>query len=252
MTCKTIAAHLDTVLRNHSFADVSNNGLQVENRGEITKVLTGVDASIDTFERAVALGAQMVVVHHGLSWGNSLARIDGSNYTLVSYLIKHNLALYACHLPLDAHPTLGNNAGLADVLNLQDRSPFFEYRGQRIGIAGTLPQPMSRDAFEALVRKGVDPERIERFDCGRPVIQTVGLCSGGAPEGIEQAAAAGLDIYVGGEVSLIAYNLAKHCSINALFAGHYATERFGVRALARLLREDLSLSAEFVDFRLPW
>ena len=136
-----------------AFHDVSNNGLQVDSRRkEIRKVVTGVDATLPLFKAAVEAGADLVICHHGISWGDSLKRITGLNYDLVKFLMDHDLALWACHLPLDAHAELGNNAGICDVLGLVDRKPFGEYHGQCIGFSGRLPAPMPRDTFADLVR----------------------------------------------------------------------------------------------------
>ncbi len=252
MNALALAQLLDDKLHLEAFRDASNNGLQIENEGEITHLATAVDASLETFEAAVAHGAQMVLVHHGLSWGNSLARITGLNRKLVHYALAHNLAVYACHLPLDAHPTLGNNAQLARALNLQNVRPFMDYHGQKIGFAGTFPHPLSREAVLQKVTEVVNPVRIERFDYGKPTIQTVGICSGGAPEGVEAAAREGLDLYLCGEANLVAYNLAKQWEINALFAGHYATERFGVRALGEWVQQTTAIPTTFIDFNLPY
>ncbi len=252
MTCHEIAALLDAELRLGAYKDVSNNGLQLENRGEILSVATAVDASIETFEAAALHGAQMVIVHHGFSWGNSLARITGLNYRLLECAMRLNLAVYAAHLPLDAHPILGNNAQLAQVLNLQEVRPFMDYHGQKIGMAGRLSQPISRDDFATLVTQVVGAKRLERLDYGPEMIQTVGICSGGAPEGVESAATEGLDAYLCGEVNLVAYNLAKQLKVNGYFAGHYATERFGVRALGEWLAERVAIDVSFVDFDLPY
>ncbi len=252
MDCITIAHLLNDTLQLHAYHDVSNNGLQIENTGAVTRVMTAVDASLETFEAAVARGVQMVLVHHGLSWGNSLATITGLNRKLVGYAIEHNLAVYAAHLPLDAHPTLGNNAQLAHALGLTDLRPFMEYHGQKIGFAGNLPTPLTRDAFAERVREVVAPVRMERFDYGTEIVRTVGICSGGAPEGVEQAAREQLDIYLCGEANLVAYNLAKQLQINALFAGHYATERCGIRALGDWLHTQTGLPVDFLDLNLSY
>jgi dinuclear metal center YbgI/SA1388 family protein len=252
MTAQEIAAALNQELRVSTFSDVSNNGLQIDNRGPIRHLITAVDASLETLQKAVDSGAQMLVVHHGISWGNSLARIDGLNYKLISFAIEHNLALYAAHLPLDAHPELGNNAGLAKAIGLEACRPFLHYHGQTIGIAGRLPEPLSRQAFAERVQVAVQPQRMECFDFGKEMIETVGICSGGAPEGVDEAAQEGLDCYLCGEANLVAYNLAKGWGINAVFAGHYATERFGVRALGQWIQAQFGISARFLDFDLPY
>lgn len=252
MTCHEIAAILDAELRLNAYKDVSNNGLQLENRGEIFSVATAVDASIETFEAAALHGAQMVIVHHGFSWGGSLSRITGLNYQLVECAIRLNLAVYAAHLPLDAHAKLGNNAQLAQGLKLQNIRPFMEYHGQKIGFAGELPNPLSRDEFAMFVTQLVRPNHLERLDFGPEQIRTIGICSGGAPEGVEEAAKEGLDAYLCGEVNLVAYNLAKQLHVNGFFAGHYATERFGVCALGEWLAEKVALDVSFIDFNLPY
>ncbi len=252
MTCKDVAALLNRELRLEAFSDVSNNGLQVENEGPITRVATAVDASLESIEAAAAQGAQMLLVHHGLSWGNSLARITGAARRLLAAAFRHNLAIYAAHLPLDAHSRLGNNAQLAAALGLTAVRPFMRYHGQAIGTAGLLPEPLSREAFEQAVRAAVKPVRVERLDYGVPQIRSVGICSGGAPEGIAQAAEEGLDVYLCGEMNLQAYHLARDWGANALFVGHYATECFGVRALGDWLATQTGLSVTFLDFRLPY
>ncbi len=252
MNALALAKLLDKELCLKAFRDVSNNGLQIENDGEITSIATAVDVSLETFEVAVAQGAQMLLVHHGLSWGNSLAYITGLNRKLIAYALAHNLAVYAAHLPLDAHPTLGNNAQIAQAMGLHAIEPFMDYHGQKIGFKGLLPQAVTREAFCTSVQTIICPSRIECFEYGKERIQSVGICSGGAPEGIEEAAREGLDVYLCGEANLIAYNLAKQLEMNAYFAGHYATERLGIRALGEWVRTQTGLSVDFIDFHLPY
>ena len=242
MNCKDIAALLDDELRPRLYRDASHNGLQIENEGPVTRLAVAVDASLETFAAADALGAQMLIVHHGISWGDSLARIDGLNRRLIADALRRNLALYAVHLPLDA-PTL---------LGLTRTRPFMDYRGQKIGVAGLLPQPLPRDAFAQAVQDALRPPRLTRFDYGREIIHTVGICSGGAAEGVDDAAREGLDVYLSGEPTLQAYNLAKQWGQNALFAGHYATERTGPRALGAWLTEHTALPCPLIDLNLPW
>ena len=235
-----------------SFHDVSNNGLQVDSRRkEIKKVVTGVDATLPLFMAAVEAGADLVICHHGISWGDSLKRITGLNYELVKFLMDNDLALWACHLPLDAHAELGNNAGICDALGLVDRKPFGEYHGQRIGFSGRLPSPMPRNAFADLVRDKIgQTPRTALF--GRKTIATVGVISGGAADMVSQAADNGFDAYVDGEMDLAAYNLCLQRGINMFAPGHYATERFGVRALGGWLESSFGIEHQFIDFDIPW
>lgn len=248
-----VVAALDLELRNDAFAaDSSHNGLQVENAGSVRKACCGVDASLEFLERAVVAGADLCIVHHGLSWGSSLARITGTNHRLLSFLLRNNMALYASHLPLDAHPTLGNNAGLAKALGLRSVTPFGLYHGLMIGFRGRLSRGLSIKAFSELVSKAAPGGQLMAMPFGKPIIRTVGVVSGGAADELPQAVEAGLDAYVSGEGGLQAYNAARHGAINAFFAGHYATETFGVRALGRFVTEHFGIPAEFIDFRLPY
>ena len=235
-----------------SFHDCSNNGLQVDSRRrDVRKVVTGVDATLPLFQAAAEAGADLVVCHHGISWGDSLKRIDGLNYELVKFLMDHDLALWACHLPLDAHPELGNNAGICAALGLVDRVPFGEYHGHVIGFAGRLSAPMPRDAFADLLRDRIG-RALHVAPFGSETIATVGVISGGASDMACQAADAGFDAYVDGEINLVAYNLCLQRRLNLFAAGHYATERFGVRALGDWLAQAFGVEHQFIDFDLPW
>ena len=246
-----LVSYLDRELDIGRFTDDSHNGLQVANAGRVTRVCLGVDATLPFFEKAVACGADLAICHHGLSWGDSLKRITGLNYRLISFLMRHDLALWACHLPLDAHAKHGNNACLARELGLRKLAPFCSYHGQTIGWRGELPRALPRARFHALVRRVVGGEP-RTMDFGPATIRRVGVVSGGAAAEVAQAAEAGLDAYLSGEPNLQGYNLACQLGVNAVFAGHYATERFGVIAVGRLLRRHFKLPARFVDLRVPY
>ena len=247
----SLVALLDKTLDLAAFRDASNNGLQIANSGTVTKVVTGVDASLRLLKEAAARGADCVVCHHGLSWGDSLKRITGLNHRLVSYAIEHNIAVYAAHLPLDAHPRYGNNARLCKALGLARLTPAFAYHGETIGFTASYAKALPFDAFCERVRERVNPDiRILAF--GAKNVRTVGAVSGGASDMIDQAAGLGVDVYLTGEPSLQGYNLAEHLSQNVVFAGHYATETFGVQALALLINQRLRIHAEFVDFKIGY
>lgn len=234
------------------FSDHSNNGLQVSSgRKAFSKVCSGVDATLPFFEEAARRGADLVVCHHGISWGDSLRRIDGLNYELVSFLVRHDIALWACHLPLDAHPELGNNAQICRALGLRGTEPFYHYHGETIGFRGELAEPMRRANFLALVRERISP-RTAAIEFGPETIRTVGVVSGGAADGISQAIAAGLDAYVSGEANLQSYNECLQRRGNMYAAGHYATERFGIRATGEWISSAFGIEHEFVDFDIPY
>ncbi|MDR2849146.1 MAG: Nif3-like dinuclear metal center hexameric protein [Verrucomicrobiota bacterium] len=250
-TLDGLVSLLDTALNNSAFHDTSHNGLQIANDGAVTRVLAGVDASLRLLREAAARGADCVVCHHGLSWGDSLARVTGLNHRLVSFALAHNIAVYASHLPLDAHPRYGNNAQLCKALGLAGLKPAFVYHGQTIGFTAATAAPLTLDAFCDRVRAAVNPDlRVLAFGAAR--VRTVGVVSGGASEMIDQAAALGADVYLTGEPSLQGYTLAENLGQNVVFAGHYATETFGVRALAGLITRRLGIPAEFVDFKIGY
>ncbi len=242
---------LDSTLKRESFRDDSHNGLQVANSGRVARVVTGVDASLRLLETAAGLGAQCVVCHHGLSWGDSLARIVGLNHRLVSFALAHDIAVYASHLPLDAHPRYGNNAQLARALGLTRLKSAFPYHGTPIGWVGSLAEPLAFDAFCDRVRRAVTPA-IRALDFGRKTVRTVGVVSGGAADMAAAANELGVDVFLTGEPSLQGYILAENLGQPVIYAGHYATETFGVRALAGLITRRLGLPATFADFSLPF
>ncbi|MBT3192390.1 MAG: Nif3-like dinuclear metal center hexameric protein [Verrucomicrobia bacterium] len=250
-TLKKIVTFLDEELQITKFKDSSQNGLQVENSGKIRKICCGVDASMETFEAAQALGADLLICHHGLSWGDSLAHITDLNYQRIKFLIEHDMALYASHLPLDAHPRLGNNACIARKLGLRALKPFGNYNGMEIGFEGRLPKPVSYSALKKRV-SGVTGSDLQTMDFGKKRVQTVAVVSGGAAGEIAEAGQKGIDVYVSGEPGLVAYSLAQEYGVNAIFAGHYATEVFGVRAVGEVLQKRFSVTAEFVDLNVPF
>lgn len=248
-TLDGLTSLLDTTLACHTFRDTSHNGLQLANNGEVTRVIAGVDASLRLLREAAIRGADCVICHHGLSWGDSLARITGLNHHLVSFAIEHNIAVYAAHLPLDAHPRYGNNAQLCKALGLSGLTPAFTYHGQVIGFTATAAKPITFDSFCNRVRTAVTPD-IRALPFGQGCVRKIGVVSGGASDMIDQAAAFGADAFLTGEASLQGYNLAENLGMNVIFAGHYATETFGVRALAGLITRKLKIPAEFIDFKI--
>ena len=247
-----IAGALDAELRIEDFTDSSHNGLQVSNSGTVSSICCGGDASLDFFRAAKDKGADFCLVHHGISWGDSLAKITGTNYEIVSFLIKNNIALYAAHLPLDAHPALGNNAQIAAALGLVDVAGFCNYHGNIIGRKGRLPEAIPFGVLCGKVHAITPDGTIHALPFGSGMVRTVGIVSGGAASEVTQAAAEKLDCFITGEMDLAGYNTAKHESVNVIAAGHYATERFGVNAVGELLHQKFKLPFEFIDLRLPW
>lgn len=249
---RDVADALDAELRIADFTDSSHNGLQVSNSGAVSRICCGVDASLDFFRDAKDKGADLCLVHHGISWGDSLAKISGSNYEIVSFLINNDIALYAAHLPIDAHPVLGNNAQIAAALGLVDVAGFCNYHGNLIGRKGRLPEAIPFSQLHARVRAITPDGTHHALQFGSEMVQTVGIVSGGAAGEVSQAAAERLDCFITGEMNLEGYNTAKHESVNVISAGHYATERFGVKAVGEFLQRNFKLPFEFIDLKLPW
>jgi len=241
-----ITSFLNRELNLAAFTDNSHNGLQVENSGAISRVCVGVDASLAFFQEAARRKANLVICHHGLSWGDSLKRITDLNYRRLKFLMDHDMALYACHLPLDAHPRLGNNAQICKALGLKRLKPFGLYHGTMIGFQGELPETLAYAQFKARTHR-VFGNTVGAMDFGKSKVRTVAVVSGGAAEEIAEAGQKGIDVYVSGEPKLMAYHLAQEYRINAIFAGHYATEVFGVKAVAALLASRFPVKADFAD-----
>lgn len=250
-TLKSIVSFLDREMKIGEFDDPSNNGLQVAGPSTVKRVCFGVDASQAFIDEAARRGADLLICHHGLSWGDSLRYLTGLNYARVKALMDSGMALYGCHLPLDAHPRHGNNAQIYKALGLTKRKPFGVYRGREIGFSGELPKPMAYAAFLAKVRRAISPD-LQTMDFGKKRVKTVAVVSGGASEEVAQAGDKGIDVYLSGEPTLKSYHLAREHGVNAVFAGHYATEVFGVRALAPVLENRFTIKAEFIDFGIPF
>lgn len=244
-------ALLDRWLEPARFHDSAENGLQVEGRAEIQSVICGVTANRDLIEAAIDAKADAIFVHHGLVWGGGIRSLTGWLGARVRRLVEGGLSLFAYHLPLDAHPALGNNAGLADALGVTSgRVPFGEYKGQLIGARGSLEGgPMTLGDVVKRVRSEVGEPPFVFGDLSREVSQ-VGLCTGGAPELLQSAVDERLDLYVTGEVTEWSKAVAKETGVAFIAAGHHNTERFGPRRVADALCAE-GLSARFVDVENP-
>ncbi len=238
-------------LEPQKFSDVAENGLQVEGTENIERVVCGVSANSALIEAAIAAEAQAIVVHHGLVWGDGIRNLCGWLGKRVRQLMNADINLYAYHLPLDAHPKLGNNAALADILRIgEDRSPFGEYKGQLIGVAGELDSPQTLAQLIERIRTQVG-EPLCTFGDPEQVIRQIGVCSGGAPELLYEAIDEGYDAYLTGEATEWVKSVAEESGVAFISAGHHATERFGARRIAEALGRETELHAEFIDVANP-
>ncbi|MEY2503028.1 MAG: hypothetical protein QOI07_3362 [Verrucomicrobiota bacterium] len=240
-----IVSYADEHLRIREIDDWPNalNGLQVENSGAVTKIGAAVDASARSINAAIERGVNFLVVHHGLFWPG-LQAISGGRRRLFEQIFRSDLALYSAHLPLDVHSVLGNNAQLAASLGFEHTEPFFEAKGQSIGLR--METQLSRDELATRLEQSLGgPIRI--FATGPERTKSIGLITGGAGSEIYAVAREGIDTFITGEAPHWAAVAAEELEINLLLGGHYATETFGVKALAAHLSERFSLPWEFVD-----
>ncbi|UCF97822.1 MAG: Nif3-like dinuclear metal center hexameric protein [Spirochaetaceae bacterium] len=226
--------------------DMALNGLQVSNsEASVEKAAFAVDACLESIRRAAEWKADLLFVHHGLFWGRPLA-VTGGHYQRIRALIQADLALYAVHLPLDMHAELGNNAGLARRIGLQQLEPFGEYKGTKIGFKGTLPEARS---LEQVVRAccGAEDRGISVLPFGPEAVRTIGIVSGGAADEAYQAIEEKLDLFITGDASHTIYHHCLEGHINVIFGGHYLTETSGVTLLAEKLQSETDLQTRFFD-----
>ena len=243
-----LAEELEILLNVDEFRDndSSLNGLQVGNTdAEVRKVAFAVDACLESFKRAAGEKADLLFVHHGLFWGRPIA-VTGSHYDRIKTLLDAGVGLFGCHLPLDAHPQLGNNSQMAFRLGLENLQSFAEYHGKKIGWMGNLKEELTceqiierlgirTDAHNVVIRGGKEKNR------------SVGIVSGGAALDVDQAMDLGLDVYITGENSHQTYHPCIERGINMLCLGHYETETFGVKAVMKYVSEHYGLETFFID-----
>jgi dinuclear metal center YbgI/SA1388 family protein len=238
---ETIVTYCDRVLRVADIKDFAGavNGLQVENGGRVSRIAATVDASLATVQLAIATGADLLIVHHGLFW-NVRQPWTGTNYEVFRLLTENNLAVYSSHLPLDFHPKFGNNAILCTALGLTKTRPFLFKEGQAYGLQAQIKIP--RSVLASRLQRVTGTETLN-IPGGSENCERIGVITGGAGDLLQKAAEEGVDTFVTGEGPHWTYALAEELGVNVLYGGHYATETFGVKALAAHLSK---------KFRVPW
>jgi dinuclear metal center YbgI/SA1388 family protein len=246
MTLADLRSHLDSLLRIAEIQDWPNalNGLQLENAGnQVTRIAAAVDANVTTVDRAVERGADLLLVHHGLFWGG-MRPLRGRWFQMWRRAIEAGLAVYSAHLPLDIHPEFGNNALLARALGMSNLEPFLDLKGTTVGFKSRLN--ITRDQLVQRLEAAVGG-RVIACPGGSVNVGMVGVVTGGAGSEARDVAACGVDTFVTGEGQHWTFGLAEELGMNILYGGHYATETFGVKAVAAHLSAKFNVPWEFID-----
>lgn len=245
---------LDQLLQPAKFADYCPNGLQIEGKGQITKIVTGVTASQALLDKAVAVGADAVLVHHGWFWRGEDPTIKGVRRKRIATALKHDLSVFAYHLPLDAHPLYGNNAQLARLLSLSvdrdEQGNAVTGGGKGLVWFGSIEPACYLKQFIDRVKQVLNREPLVIGDPDR-LCSRVAWCTGGAQGMFESAIEAGVDVYITGEISEPNAHLARESGVAFVSAGHHATERYGVKALGEAIAQKFNIEVLFFDINNP-
>ena len=242
-----IVSHLEKLLRHPGFPDYPQafNGLQLENSGKVQRLVAAVDACEAVIAQAAQRRSTLLLVHHGLMWDQHCFAFTGARYRKLRLAMERDLAVFSSHLPLDAHPTLGNAAQLAKAIGLRNPQPFFTFKTESIGMEGELAT-----TFEDLVKRvrtAVGDGPMNLCAAGPKRVKRIGVVTGGAGSEVAEIARSGVDTFITGEGPHWSYTAAEELGLNVIYAGHYATETFGVKALAAHLSKKFCLPWEFID-----
>ena len=249
ISLKRLMEKLDDELQPELFRDYCPNGLQVEGKQDINRIVTGVTACQALIDKAIELQADAVFVHHGYFWKGEDATITGMKRRRVEALLRHNISLIAYHLPLDGHPVMGNNAQLATLMQWSTEGGM-DSAPRPVGNWGTVRKTQTVKALSEQLQQQLGREPLV-IEGGSHDIKTIAWCTGGAQKMIEQAHALGVDAYVSGEISESTVHFARENGIHYFSAGHHATERYGVQAVGAWLEQEYDIEHLFVDIPSP-
>ncbi|RZG45056.1 Nif3-like dinuclear metal center hexameric protein [Acinetobacter wuhouensis] len=247
---KDIIQWCDQTLKSHEFKDYAPNGLQIEGKAEVKKILCAVTASQDAIDAAIAQHADLLLVHHGYFWKGEPYPITGMRGKRIKALIQNDISLVGYHLPLDSHPTLGNNAEIARILELENIEALDPSERNPIGNIGYLKNAMSPEAFKNFVSEKLHFDAIH-LPSEKTTIQKVGFCTGGAQDFIGKAATMNCDAYISGEVSERTFYEAKELDVHYYACGHHATERYGVQRLGQAIAEKFDIKYSYFELNNP-
>jgi dinuclear metal center YbgI/SA1388 family protein len=243
--------YLNTLLKPEQIKDFCPNGLQIQGGEKINKVITGVTATQALIDKAIAEKADALVVHHGFFWKNESYVIRGMKHKRIKALLANDISLFAYHLPLDIHPTLGNNAQLAQLFSINNVAPLEADNALSVSMRGDFSTELSPQALEQRINEKLNRACLHIAAPSNKAIKTVAWCSGGGQGYIELAAEQGIDAFISGEVSEQTTHVAREMDIHFYCAGHHATERYGAKALAEHFNQHLPVEAKFIDIDNP-
>lgn len=250
MNNRKLANKLSQFLEIHQFKDYCPNGLQVQGCEQVKKIITGVTANQALIDAAIAENADAIIVHHGFFWKGETQEIVGMKYNRIKALIENGINLYAYHLPLDVHPELGNNAQLAQRLEITDRRPLEPWNRRSVGRVGKFEEALSPGQLGTRIESVLSRECLH-IDGGKKEIKSIAWCTGGGQDFISIAAEQGIDAFISGEISERTVHIAREMGIHYYAAGHHASERYGVQALGEWIYDELGLDTLFIDIDNP-
>ncbi|PKF50528.1 Nif3-like dinuclear metal center hexameric protein [Enterovibrio nigricans] len=242
---------LNGYLKPFAIKDYCPNGMQVEGKESVTKIVTGVTACQALIDAAIEQNADAILVHHGYFWRGEAEPLRGMKLKRIKALIENGINLYAYHLPLDVHPEVGNNAQLAMLLGIEQKGGLEEGNPNSVAVWGELPQPMTAKAFGELLETKLSRQPLHIESGNDALISRIGWCTGGGQDFIDLAASKGMDAFISGEVSERTTFSAKEQGIHYYGAGHHATERYGVKVLGEWLASEHGLDVTFIDINNP-
>ena len=247
----SVVAYLDSILKPHLFRDYAHNGLQISGKSSIQRIVSGVSVNGDLIDAAIAHNADAILVHHGLFWEKSITTLTGVQRDRVARLLAHDINVLAYHLPLDAHTTLGNNVLLANAMGWQVERSAPLFNNNDLLWLGRVEAATTAEALSEHFHQVLGQRPIQAPAADGRVIQRLAWCTGAAQDGLEIAAASGVDAYISGEISERTYHMARELSVHYFAVGHHASETFGVQAVGMKLAEHFGIQSIFCDIKNP-
>ena len=249
VTNQNLNHFLDFFMRSNEIDDASLNGLQVEGKKEIHKIITGVSANLSLFKKAESLKADAVLVHHGLFWKGMDFRLNGYLKKRVEILLRNQINLFAYHLPLDCHETVGNNISLLNLFQTENIAPFGYYHGNPIGFQGDLKENQTLTEILGFLEDKLEQKAVKAYPFGKEKIKNISVVSGGASSILYEAIKKKTDLFITGELTEYTQELCRETGLNYIALGHYSSEKLGVQNLSREIQKNFECEIEFIDIK---